>query len=149
MKTLIIYDSLYGNTEKIAHAIGDAFAGETNVIDVNKINNSDLGNTDLLIVGSPTHGGRPTKAVQKFLNNIPADSLKNMGVAAFDTRMSMFIAKLFGYAANRMVEILKSKGGRLVASPQGFIVTGKEGPLRDGELELAKKWAREVNESKG
>lgn len=137
MKTLVIHDSLYGNTEKIAHAIGDAFSGETNVVSVSKISNSDLDNIDLLIVGSPTHGGRPTKAVQEFLNKIPADGLKDIRVAAFDTRVKVFIAKIFGFAADRIAKNLKSKGGYLVRPPKGFFVNGKEGPLKDGELELA------------
>ena len=28
MKTLVVYDSVYGNTEEIAKAIGDAISGE-------------------------------------------------------------------------------------------------------------------------
>ena len=30
----------------------------------------------------------------------------------------------------------------MVATPEGFIVTDTEGPLREGELERAAEWAR-------
>jgi flavodoxin len=110
----------------------------------------DLKNIKLLIVGSPTLGGRPTAALQQFLDQIPGSALKNTKVAVFDTRFSeenssfflKFIIKKFGYAAPRIAEILKSKGGKMVVSPEGFIVKEKEGPLADGELERAAKWIK-------
>jgi len=37
------------------------------------------------------------------------------------------------------------KGGRLVAEPEGFIVENKEGPLKQGELERANKWAKQLS----
>ena len=63
MKTLIVYDSAYGNTEKIAKAIGDAITGEAKVLRVSEVNPSEFKTFDLLIVGSRTYGGRPTQAI--------------------------------------------------------------------------------------
>jgi len=56
MKVLIVYDSVYGNTEKVAKAIGDAITGEVKVLRVGELNSSELKTFDLLIVGSPTQG---------------------------------------------------------------------------------------------
>ena len=64
MKVLIVYDSVYGNTEKIAKAIGDAITVKAKVLRVGEVNSSELKTFDLLIVGSPTHGGRPTPAIK-------------------------------------------------------------------------------------
>jgi len=58
MKTLIVYDSAYGNTEKVARAIGDAVMGEVEVLRVGEVNSSELKIYDLLIFGSPTQGGQ-------------------------------------------------------------------------------------------
>jgi flavodoxin I len=52
--------------------------------------------------------------------------------------------KVIGYAAPKIAKSLIAKGGRQVAPPEGFIVLDKEGPLRDGELERAAAWARDV-----
>jgi flavodoxin I len=150
MRVLIIYDSVYGNTEKIARAVAGAIApfGEIKVLRAGEANPSELGYIDLLIVGSPTQGGKPTPAIQEFLSKIPANALKNISVASFDTRIKMFVAKLFGYAAGRIADSLKSKGGNLAAPPEGFIVKGNEGPLKEGELERAADWGKRIAESK-
>jgi len=148
MKVLIIYDSVYGHTEKIAKAIGGAITGEVKVLRVDEANPSELKTIDLFIVGSPTQGGRPTPAIQDFLNKVPEPSLQGINVAAFDTRISTKLVGVFGYAAGRIAGNLKGKGGTLVASPEGFFVKGTKGPLREGELERAASWAKGILQSK-
>ena len=54
MKTLVVYESLNGNTEKIAKAIGEAIKEDVRVLSVGAASSSDLQSIDLLIVGSPT-----------------------------------------------------------------------------------------------
>jgi len=90
MKYLIVYDSVFGNTEQIALSIGNSLGSKENVTisRVNAIKPEQLVGLDLLIVGSPTRGFRPTKAISSFLNKIPSNSLKGIKVAAFDTRIS-------------------------------------------------------------
>jgi len=150
MKALIVYDSVYGNTEKIARAIAEAItpSGEVKVLGVGEANPSELASIDLLIVGSPTHAGRPTPAVQDLLNKVPKLSLQGINVAAFDTRITTKLVRVFGYAAGRIAGNLKRKGGTLIASPVGFFVTGGKGPLKEGELERAAGWAKGFLESK-
>ena len=145
MKTLVVYDSVYGNTEKIARAIGSALTGDVKMLRANEVSASDLQSIDVLIVGSPTQGFRPTKPVQAFIDNIPEGSLKDVKVLAFDTRMSAaesgralgVIIRMGGYAASRIAKALEKKGGNLVTDPEGFIVKGREGPLKEGEVERA------------
>ena len=145
MKTLVVYDSLYGNTEEIARAIGDAMTGEVKVLRAGEASPPISETFDLLIVGSPTHGGRPTQAIQDFTKRVPA--LNGAPVAAFDTRLSTRLAKLFGYAAGRIGKTLEKKGGILVKPPEAFFVKGTKGPLREGELERAASWAGEIARS--
>ena len=160
MKALIVYDSVYGNTEEIARAIAGAITPSdgVKVLRAGEANPSELESIDLLIVGSPTHGGRPTPAIKDFLSKIPSNALKNVGVTSFDTRFSAkskgvgvgirILVRVIGYAAGRIANTLKDKGGYLVASPEGFIVEGNEGPLKQGELERAAGWAKVIIESK-
>jgi flavodoxin I len=150
MKALIVYDSVYGNTEKIAKAIAEAItpSNEVKVLKAGEANPSDLEPLDLLIVGSPTHAGRPVSGIQDFLNKVPEVSVKGKKVAGFDTRTSSKVAKIFGYAAGRIVRDLEKKGGIPVASPGGFLVTGTQGPLKAGELERAATWAKAILETK-
>jgi flavodoxin len=137
MKTLVIYDTLYGNTEKIAKSIGGGIGGEVKVVKVGEANPAELGSYDLIIIGSPTQGGRHTPATKAFLDKIPADALKDKCVASFDTRGKTWFVKIFGWAANRIASALKDKGGNFVVPVEGFFVKGTKGPLVDGELERA------------
>jgi flavodoxin len=145
MKVLVVYDSRYGNTEQVARAIAGAL-GET-AVRVGQADAAMVEDHELLIVGSPTQGGRPTPAVKQFIDSISEGALSRTAVAAFDTRVPAkgFLKVLFGvigYAAGKIAAPLRAKGGTLVAPPEGFLVKGTEGPLQDGELERAGAWAR-------
>lgn len=154
MNALVIYDSVYGNTKKIAEAVGMAIPGSA-IRHVGKASPSDLGGVGLLIVGSPTHGGRPTPAIHKFLEGIPKDSLRGARVAAFDTWIAKqgqgffmrAIIGFFGHASQHIAAKLQKAGGKTRAPPEGFLVKGKEGPLAEGELERAAAWAKGLAEN--
>jgi len=156
MKVLIVYDSVHGNTEKIAMAVAGAITDEVKVLRVNEVNPAELESIGLLIVGSPVHAGRPTPAVKEFLSRIPSNALKNVGVTSFDTRFSekdrgigvRILLKILGYAAGRIAGRLEGKGGHLTTPPEGFIVEDTEGPLKEGELERAASWVKVALESK-
>lgn len=145
MTTLVIYDTRFGNTEKVARAIGNAITDEVKVLHVREANPAELDSVDLLIVGSPTWGGRPTNAIREFLNKIPKNALRNVRIASFDTRDDSILTKVFGKAAGRIANSLVNKGGTLVVVPEGFIVKGLQGPLEDGALEHAAIWAKEIS----
>jgi flavodoxin I len=147
VKTLVVYDSLHGNTEKIAQAIGEAIGGEVEVLRVDKVDVSRLKDLDLLFVGAPTHGGRASPPMREFLDKVQPSALEGTHVAAFDTRLTARWVKIFGYAAGRIAKNLKKKGGTLAGSPEAFYVEGSEGPLREGELERAAGWAKKIVES--
>ena len=149
MKALVVYDSLYGNTAEIAKAIGSGITGEVKVLAVGEVQPSDLEALDLLIVGAPTQAGRPSQPMQAFLKELPNTVVEGVNVAAFDTRLSTRWVKIFGYAAGKIGKNLKKKGGNLLLDPEPFFVKGKEGPMKDGELERAAQWARQVVDSKG
>lgn len=146
MKTIIIYDSVFGNTEKAAFAIRDALGGEA--VRVGNVSPDMIAQADMIIVGSPTRGFRPTKAITAFLSMVGGE-IKGKKVSAFDTRISeldvkssflLAMMRIFGYAAEPIAKKLMKKGGRLVRKPLGVIVNDANGPLRDGELARIKAW---------
>lgn len=144
MRTLVVYDSAYGNTERIARSISDAIGGEVRFVRASEANPTDVTAIDLLIVGSPTYGGKATQPILDFLAKVPEGAINGMKVAAFDTRLAGRFVRVFGFAAEKIAESLKAKGGNLSSTPGGFFVKGKKGPLADGELELAVSWAKEI-----
>lgn len=156
MKSILIYDSQYGNTEKIAQSIRDTLAEqvEVSLIRVADFRPEMLEGVELLIVGSPTQKFKPTAAIKEFLKGISTSQLKGIRVAAFDTRLTQknidntpvlpFFVKMFGYAADPIAKALQKGGGQLAIPPQGFYVVDTEGPLVEGELDRAAAWARKL-----
>ncbi len=150
MKALIVYDSQYGNTEQIAKIIAGGLGNGVDVIlkKAAAAGPGDITGIDLLLVGSPTQGAKPTVPIQDFLNKLPADVLKGIRAAAFDTRMTNPIIRMFGYAAPKIDKVLVEKGAVSAARPEGFWVTGGKGPLKDFEITRAAHWAEIVATTK-
>jgi flavodoxin len=144
MKTLVVYDSVYGNTETVARAVGDAIPGAVQVLRIGQVNAADCETADLLIVGSPTHGALPTPAIQGLIERIGSPVREGAKAATFDTRLTWpFLERWGGFAAPKMADSLREKGWTFVAEPGGFFVRGlKKGPLKRGEAERAAAWAR-------
>lgn len=151
MKTLVVYDFVFGNTEQIARAIaaGMGSQADAKALKIGDVTAEHLNGLGLLIVGSPTRGFRATPALDTFLKGLPPAALKGVKVAAFDTRIDArmikpAIARFFvsrgGYAAPKLLKLLVQKGGAQAVPPEGFFVLESEGPLRDGELDRAAGW---------
>jgi flavodoxin len=149
MRGLIVYDSVHGNTEKVAQAVGDALAGEVRVQRPEGAEGTPtVEAVELLIVGSPTHGGWFTEAIRDWLDQLPAAGLQGIPAAVFDTRTRpTFLSRIFGFAAPRMAKRLEKEGVTLLVAPAGFIVEGIKGPLEEGELERAANWTQQIAES--
>ena len=83
MKALVFYDSTSGNTARLAHEMAETLS-DASALNVSAARPSDISGYELLIVGSPTQGGRPTSALMQFLGSVPNAGLKGTQVAAFD-----------------------------------------------------------------
>jgi flavodoxin len=147
MNTLVLYDSQYGDTQRIAQGIADKLAefGEARAVRLDPRQPVELQGVEVFIVGCPTQGWRPTPAIQSFLEEVSFEELRGLAVACFDTRFRL-PRLMTGSAAHVMAAKLREKGVSLLAEPESFFVKGTEGPLRDGELERASMWARQIVE---
>ncbi len=145
MNALVVYDSQYGNTERIAQAIAEALRafGQVRTVRAGVAPLVELHEVDVLVLGCPTQGWRPTEAMRTFLANTPAASLRNLAIACFDTRFHR-PRLLTGSAATVMVRKLKQVGVPPLMPPESFFVLATEGPLESGELERASAWARAI-----
>jgi flavodoxin I len=149
---LVIYDSVFGNTSKIAEAIGEALE-DTRVISVSEVTDADLEDLEILFVGSPTRVFRPTPATMTFIKDLGPKALTGVKAAAFDTRIPIdqtdseflkMLINLLGYADSKIAKGLSKAGAELALESNGFGVSGTEGPLIEGELERAQDWARQI-----
>jgi hypothetical protein len=159
MRSLIVYESWFGNTHRIAEEIASALdtEGEVACLSVDDPLPS-LAGVDLIVVGGPTHvhglsSGRSREAaldqsshdgeagigVRGWIDRLPPDGSPR--VAVFDTRAHK-PALLVGSAAHGMAHRLRRRGCRLIAEPESFFVQGTPGPLEAGEVERAAEWGK-------
>jgi flavodoxin len=138
MRARVIYDTHYGNTRVIAEVIARELGRSADTLHVDDVTDASLDGVDVLVVGCPINGWRPTEKMQAFLRSLAPGSLAGVRAAAFDTRVKLFF---HGDAAATMSRALESAGATIVAKPQGFIVQGTQGPLAPGQTGKAGAWA--------
>lgn len=146
MQTVVIYDSKFGNTEKIAQAIGRGLGalGHVRVMSTGEATLADR--PDLLLLGGPTQKRGASPGLRDFMEALPA-ALRGVPAAAFDTRYRG-ATWLMGSAAAKAAEAIRDAGCDLVAEPESFFMVRK-GPLErqtleSGEIERAERWAAAV-----
>jgi hypothetical protein len=171
MHTLIVYESMYGNTHAVAEAIGDGVrgSGEARVVPVRDAGPDLLAWADLVVVGAPTHArGMPTSASResavagaatddgwsKVSLDAPADgpgirewldrttAVGDKLAVAFDTRVHA-PALITGRASSGIAKELRAKGFGLAAEPESFFVDTHQ-VLAPGELERATAWGKRL-----
>ena len=168
MNALVVYESLYGNTRKVADAIAEGLRdpAHVDVVAVGDVSASALASADTLVVGGPTHihgltstrsrKGAHDDAAKKGLPqpDLAGPPLREWfddiqrtqqprDAAAFDTRIGK-PKLLTGSAASGIARRLRHHGYHVVAE-ESFIVDDTAGPLQEGELERARAWGRALS----
>jgi len=162
MKALVVYESMFGNTEEIAQAVGVGLAQdmEVEVQAVGKAPRTVPPDVELLVIGGPTHafsmsrrstreeavkqgaGATPSIGVREWLEALPHRS-GTATVTTFDTRVEG-ARHLPGSAAKSAARSARRHGFTHVERGESFYVQGTPGPLVDGETERARDWGRQV-----
>lgn len=163
-----LFGNTHQVAEAIAAGVRDADASaQVAVVPVGNAKADQVARADLLIVGGPTHlrrmtsgtsrrkglaarkksavdtgtGFRPEPGaggpgVRDWFDVLP-DAVGGAEGAAFDTRAEK---KLAGGAARGIARRLRRHGYAMAAKPEGFVIEGIEGPLREGERDRARAW---------
>jgi flavodoxin len=140
MNSVVVFESRYRNTEKIAYAIaaGLRHSGSVRIFSIADAPATFPDDITLLVIGGPTEGHGMTAAMARYLDrlgHVPAQL-----VAAYDTRLRA-PRWLSGSAASGIVRRLRGLGADEVAEPLSFFVGGKSPVLENGELDRAQAWA--------
>jgi hypothetical protein len=155
---LVVYESMFGNTEEVAKAVAQGLRSTAEVRLFEIADAPDVIGPDVhvLVVGGPTHAfgmSRPgTRADAASRADVPivsrAEGLREwiasvelpdrLPVAAFDTKVAH--PRLPGSAARRALRRLHHRGAEQVVAAATFHVEGMTGPLLEGELDRATLW---------
>ncbi|WP_310527429.1 hypothetical protein [Nocardioides sp.] len=157
MSTLVVHESMWGNTRAVAEAVAARLGDDATIVEVGQAPVPLPADVDLLVVGGPTHAfsmsrsstredavvkgaepGHTARGIREWLGELPESD--HVDVATFDTRVDK-VRHLPGSAAKAAgKEVRRHHLGRLV-STESFYVGDMAGPLLDGELDRAAAWA--------
>jgi flavorubredoxin len=144
-KALVVYHSVFGNTEKIAKALATGLESggvDVDVVEVDAVRFDELGGVDLLCVGGPVHAWNASKPVKDFLARLKSvEGLAGKKAFAFDTKMK---SRLAGSAGGKIENKLKDLGLTIAKHSASAIVEGREGPLEEGAEETFKQIGAEL-----
>jgi len=158
MKTVVVYESHWGNTEAIARAIADGIGPEAVALTTDEAVGDAIDDVDLLVVGAPVMALRlPTnETLAKMADSTdePRPDLSHPSMrdwlgglphghgfgAAFETRLRWSP----GGATGAIEKGLAAAGYKRLTSGRKFVVSGGKGPLRAGELDAAWAWGGEL-----
>jgi len=134
-KAVVIYDSKYGNTEKIARALSKGMKKEGLDVDclrIDKVDPSKLAEYEILAFGAPTQVLGVSKPMKEFLKKLENVNLRNKKTFVFDTKLK---SRFSGSAAKGIEKQLKKLQMTIVKLYASAIVKGMEGPLEEGAEE--------------
>ena len=152
MKGIVVYDTSYGNTQKIAETIVETLKEtgiETDLFNVKEVKKLSAKDYNFLVLGSPTKFGTMSFAIRFFLGKVKSEEWMNKPFAAFDTENPENIEKSRAEnkewsAAEKISAKLKEKKMNQLLPVLKGLVLGQKGPLVEGEIEKAKEYAREL-----
>jgi hypothetical protein len=162
MKALVVYESMFGNTERVARAVAAGLGRHMSVdlCEVSQAQRATHGPVDLVVVGGPTHafsmsrqstradavrqgaGGSPSTGIREWLERLPFGP-RSETVATFDTRVKK-VRHLPGSAARKADRIARAHGYSPAIARASFYVSGVSGPLVPGEVDRAQDWGAEL-----
>jgi flavodoxin len=160
MNAIVVYESVWGNTAAVARAIAEGFGPQARAFATDEVAAEEIATADLIVAGSPVFGfSLPTEGMRERILRGETDAgsppdlshpslrswLENVPVgrgrcAAFETRIWWSPRGATGTIEKR----LSALGYSPIAKAQKFVVRDKYGPLRDGELDRARQWGREL-----
>jgi menaquinone-dependent protoporphyrinogen IX oxidase len=150
MKGIIVYDTSYGNTKKIAETIAETLKEsgiEVDLFYVKDVKKLSAKDYDFFVLGSPTKFGTMSFAVRGFLGKVKSEEWMNKPFAAFDTENPenierAKIEKKEWSAAEKIAAKLKEKKMNQLLPVLKALVLGQKGPLVEGEIERTKEYTR-------
>lgn len=141
---MVVFDSLYGNTERIARALASGLQGqgvEVECVRCDQVPMARLKACDLLVIGGPTQYGAVSPPMEEFLRALSKEEVRGKKAFVFDTR---YADERAGSAARVIQARLEKMGLRVVRPHASAIVLGGEGPLEKGAEEAFRQVGMEL-----
>jgi flavodoxin len=125
-KAIVIYDTRYGNTEKIAKSFETGLKQariQTLCANAKDVDVDSLKQYDLICVGAPTEAFSASKPMKEFLGKLKSIDLSGKHGFAFDTKLD---SRLSGSAAKHIEKELNNLGLQIIAARESAIVSSSK-----------------------
>ncbi len=144
MRSLVIYDARYENSERAARAIAEGLneRGQATAVALGRLHHGDVEAAQLVVLGTPNRARRLPQPMRKFLHRADDATWFARPVAVFETRVPGDAKRT---AATTLSARLRDLGALIVVPPESFFVTTTSGPLAEGELARARVWGRQLH----
>ena len=143
-KVLVVFDTKYGNTEKlgreIASGIEESGLAECKVINIRDVETEDISVYDGVLFGGPIHAFRATSGIKNAVKKVAKQGLEGKLVAAFDTCMGS--RQYRGTKGIEKIVRKKSPGARVMTPGLSALVDGFKGPLNSSEPARAREFGQ-------
>jgi len=159
MQVIVVYESHWGNTASLAKAIAEGFGPDARALTTDEATSTAVAEADLIIAGAPIMAfSLPSDRVlatladdakapsppdlthpsmRSWLDRLPTGHGRS---AHFETGLRWSP----GGSTSAIGRKLEKAGFARLGKSRRFVVKGSYGPLREGELERAKQWGREL-----
>lgn len=161
-RALVVFESMFGNTEAVAHVVAQALERAAFVVALREVGDPATPTgplaVDLVVVGAPTHAfslSRPSTRAEAVRQGAPAAKVRTglrewlaettpapgrqVPLLAFDTRVQR-VHRLPRAAGPRACALARHRGFAVHPRPGAFMVADNVGPLLGGELARAEIW---------
>jgi menaquinone-dependent protoporphyrinogen IX oxidase len=147
MKGIVVYDTSYGNTKTIAETIAETLKEsgiEVDIFHVKDVKKLSAKDYSFLVLGSPTRFGTMSFVIRGFLGKVKSEEWVNKPFIAFDTENPENMEKKEYSAGEKIAAKLIDKKMNQLLPVLKAAVFGQKGPLKEGEIERTKDYAKEI-----
>ncbi len=139
MKAIVVFDSKFGNTAKVAKSLALGLHDGGAEAECRRFDQAPpdfLRTFDVVAIGGPTQNRKVSAALNGWLQTLSRSDMAGKRGFAFDTR---YRSRFAGSAAKVIQAQMENLGMGVVLPFESAIVLGSEGPLEPGSEETFRR----------
>lgn len=144
MKAIVVFDSKFGNTEKVARALALGLRDtgvETDCTRFDQVPLDRLRTFDFVAIGGPTQKRAVSAPLDRWLQTLSKSDMAGKRGFAFDTR---YKSRFAGSSAKEIQARMQNLEMSIVVPCASAIVLGTEDPLEQGSEETFRRIGADI-----
>ncbi|MGC9384523.1 MAG: flavodoxin domain-containing protein [Kosmotogaceae bacterium] len=126
MKTLMVYTSKTGTTEKCAKKLSKLLKNDVKLVDLKNAEKESIDNYDAIILGGYIHAGKAPSKLKKYIKKHPELTKKKLGIflcfADVSEKLDEYLAKNFDEEFLKNCDVKGHFGGEFHFDKMNFMI---------------------------